>query len=162
MKRLLGLMIISLWLVACTTVYKPAELNGPGYRDTKMSDNTYMVQFLGAKHSRKEQVYQYALRRSAELSQEKGFPYFKIIKTSSFIREDAKDVKKEPNPMGQYHTTPANDMNEILDFQSRASIYDQLVTIKRAMTVMLIRCYRQPVKGALSSQHLLTTGLKSH
>lgn len=162
MKRLFGLIITSLLLGACATVYKPAELNGSGYRDTKMSDNTYMVRFLGNQRSSKEQVYQYALRRSAELCKEKGFPYFKIIKTSSFIREDSRDVKKELNPMGQYNTTPANDMNEVLDFQSKASTYDDVITIRRPMTVMLIQFYQHRVKGALSSQNILTPPLKTH
>ena len=162
MKRLLSLIVISQLLSACATGYKPAQLNGSGYRDIKMSDSSYMVRFLGDQRSSKEQVYQYALRRSAELSQAKGYPYFKILKTSSFMREDSKDVKRDVNPMGRYNTTPANDMNEVLDFQAKAATFDDIISIQRPMTVMLIQFYKKPVKGALSSSEILSTVVKTH
>lgn len=162
MKRHFSLLFLSLLLGACASVYKPAQLNGTGYRDIKMSETSYMVRFLGSQRSSKEQVYQYALRRSAELTKQKGYPYFKILKTSSFMREDSREVKKDVNPMGQYSTTPANDMNEVLDFQAKASTFDDIITIQRPMTVMLIQFYQKPVKGALSCQDILTSVVKTH
>jgi hypothetical protein len=150
------------FLTGCVGVYKQAELNGVGYRDTKMTDNTYLVRFLGNQRTTQDQTYQYALRRSAELSKQQGYPYFKILKTSSFMREDSRDVKKDVNPMGQYNTTPANDMNEVLDFQNRAASFDDVISIQRPMTVMWIKFYQQPVKGAIATQDVLNKSVTTH
>ncbi|MBB3181816.1 CC0125/CC1285 family lipoprotein [Variovorax sp. Sphag1AA] len=65
-------------LAACTTVYQPLGPTG-GYRDTKLSDNRYFVEFSGNGNTSREAVWNYWIYRCADLTQQKGFAYFTVL-----------------------------------------------------------------------------------
>lgn len=75
-------------LAACTTVYQPLGPTG-GYRDTKLSDNRYFVEFSGNGNTSKEAVWNYWIYRCADLTQQKGFAYFTVLpKAKTGARDD--------------------------------------------------------------------------
>ena len=65
-------------LTACTTVYQPLGATG-GYRDTRLSDNSYIVEFSGNGNTSKEAVWNYWIYRCADLTRQKGFSYFTVL-----------------------------------------------------------------------------------
>jgi len=49
----------------------------------KLSNDTYLVTFRGNGYTSEDKVMAYTLRRCAELTKEKGYNYFDILKSSS-------------------------------------------------------------------------------
>lgn len=78
---------VTLWLsllllTACATrpVYAPAEEpDDPGYWETRISENRYRVSFVGQTGTPSDQVKNYALLRAAELTQNAGYDWFRIV-----------------------------------------------------------------------------------
>ena len=67
-----------LCLCACSTPYKPAK-GGKGYSDSQISTNEFQVGFQGNNRTTLEEVYDFALLRSAEVSLQHGCPYFAVM-----------------------------------------------------------------------------------
>lgn len=76
-------------LGACTTTYAPMGYAG-GYRDTRVTDSSYVVEFSGNGNTSKEAVWNYWIYRCADLTQQKGFAYFSIEPKAG--RADAGDA----------------------------------------------------------------------
>lgn len=80
------LFIISFFLIAsCTTPYQKQTWYAyrGGYSETKLSDNSFLVVFNGNGWTDSNKVFDFALRRSAEITLENGFNYFIIDKQSN-------------------------------------------------------------------------------
>jgi len=69
-------------LSACTTVYQPKGLTG-GYTDTRLTDNSYVVEFSGNGNTSKDAVWNYWLYRCADLTVQKGYAYFAVLPKAS-------------------------------------------------------------------------------
>ncbi|MEZ2299656.1 hypothetical protein [Variovorax sp. RCC_210] len=76
--RPLALLALSVSMAACTTVYQPKGATG-GYTDTRITANTYIVEFSGNGNTSKDQVWNYWIYRCADLTQQKGFTYFTVM-----------------------------------------------------------------------------------
>jgi|GEM_PF-1051339 len=76
--RPLSLLCVAACMAACTTVYQPKGATG-GYTDTRITDNTYIVEFSGNGNTSKDQVWNYWIYRCADLTQQKGFTYFTVL-----------------------------------------------------------------------------------
>lgn len=74
-------MLLAAFLISCTTGYHPLAFNG-GYEDLKLNNDTYRVSFRGNGYTDQEKVFQYALRRCAELTKKEGYQYFVILDTT--------------------------------------------------------------------------------
>ena len=74
-KLAIGALTVLLALSGCATTYQPRGFTG-GFRDFKLTDDTYMVSFLANAFTSPEAVQIYLLYRCAELTVEKGFEYF--------------------------------------------------------------------------------------
>ncbi len=80
MIKKLFLLAIFLHLTACVTPYQKQttySLKG-GYSEIKLSENSFKIVFNGNGYTPIEKVKNYALLRSAEVTQENNFKYFKI------------------------------------------------------------------------------------
>src|SRR5262249_54668344 len=66
-------------LAACGTPYQPRGATG-GYAEQQLSYDTYQVQFFGNGNTPKDTVQRYFLYRCAELTREKGFKYFSLLR----------------------------------------------------------------------------------
>tara|TARA_R110000868_G_scaffold260371_1_gene518547 strand:- start:389 stop:922 length:534 start_codon:yes stop_codon:yes gene_type:complete len=81
MKQLLTLITLTIFLGACasTSPYRPAKGDtGMGYRDQKLSDDRWRVEFQ-MRNSNRSKAMDYALMRSAELTLQKGFDWFEVV-----------------------------------------------------------------------------------
>ncbi len=81
MKKLYSILLILL-LANCATPYQPQSKwlkKAPGgYSDVKKGDNVFFVTFNANGYTPLENVKDYALLRSAEITIENDFTYFKI------------------------------------------------------------------------------------
>jgi hypothetical protein len=80
MKSTPLIFLLPLMTLACTTPYQKLGKRG-GYSEQRISENVYLVSFQGNTRTKDEVVYKNFLRRCAELTLEKGYQYFNILKT---------------------------------------------------------------------------------
>jgi hypothetical protein len=76
--RSLVVSVLILLLTGCATPYQKSGRTG-GYSETQLNENTFRVYFRGNAKTTPERAEDFALLRSAELSEEHGFPYFIIV-----------------------------------------------------------------------------------
>ncbi len=88
MKQSLFIAPLIMALMGCATGYHPDSFNG-GYNAFRLSKDVYRVGFSGNAYTSREQAYQFALRRAAEIAIDQGFRYFKVIQSSSMINKNA-------------------------------------------------------------------------
>ena len=76
-----ALCMLGLVLAGCaSTPYQRIGKAGEGgYSSTRHAKDSYTVTFRGNEYSKDEQIYDYALLRSAELTKELGFAYFVVL-----------------------------------------------------------------------------------
>ncbi len=79
MKHLLFLLTLSIFLAACASnpTYRPSDGNGFGYSHSQLDNNSYRIHFkMPGEDS--QQAMDYAMRRAAQLTLEKGYDWFVI------------------------------------------------------------------------------------
>lgn len=87
-------------LTGCATGYfKKNFLGNYGYQETRVSDNTYIVKYRANDMTTPVQTYQYALRRSAELTLSNGYSHFNVI------NKNAIDIRGTRITEGSYEPT---------------------------------------------------------
>lgn len=118
-RRFLCLVVLSVVFAGCASVtpYQGIGNNKEGgYSATQHSDDSYSVTYQGTEYSQPEQVYDYALLRSAELTVECGYAYFVI--TSGDVRNQntyrynpgmpaSRDTEYRTSPLGTPYTYTA-------------------------------------------------------
>lgn len=67
-----------LCLSGCATPYQPAN-GGNGYTDSQSASNEFTVAFQGNQHTTLEDVYDFALLRSAEVVLRQGYQFFAVL-----------------------------------------------------------------------------------
>lgn len=77
------LILIVFVLSGCNTGQYQSFQSGVGYQSEQTEDNSYYVTYTGTRTTKTEKVNDFALLRSAELTLEKGYVYFVIIKAEN-------------------------------------------------------------------------------
>lgn len=80
MKKLTTALAVMALLGGCVSQYKPHtnRANG-GYEETMLAQDTFQVSFQGNDLTKSSRVRDFAMLRAAELSLQKGFPYFVVL-----------------------------------------------------------------------------------
>lgn len=92
-----AIMAVTGLLGACTTVYQPKGPTG-GYTDTRLTDNSYVVEFSGNGNTSKEAVWNYWVYRCADLTVQKGYAYFAMLpKAGAAVSDDEADFRFAQN-----------------------------------------------------------------
>lgn len=97
MKHLVILAVFSLAFYGCSTSYHAMGSSDTGYTDGVMPSGSYFVTFTGDKHTSKETVKKYTLRRCAEITIANGSLYFEILR-------DFTSMAEERTPVTNYKT----------------------------------------------------------
>lgn len=84
-KHIFAILIIAL-VYNCSTPYQPKGALG-GYSSNQLNESNYKVSFKGNQHTQAETVFDYLLRRCAEITIEEGHKYFIIYEDSSYINK---------------------------------------------------------------------------
>jgi len=93
--KLIFLVFLSLVLGACAVIYKAAEDGVAGYRDYQIDKTSYYVEYTEAARVSWEQIHRFALKRSAEITKERGYSYFDVIskkEQSVFLESDVDQI----------------------------------------------------------------------
>lgn len=77
--RYLVILFISILLSACAATYKPAEDGVSGYRDHQVNETTFYVEYTESKRVSWKQVHDFALKRCAEITRQKGYKFFDVV-----------------------------------------------------------------------------------
>ena len=131
MKYILTIMIVIL-MYNCSTPYQPKGALG-GYNSNQINENNYIVSFKGNQHTTAKTVFDYLLRRCAEITIEGKGKYFIIYEDSSyinkiiFIDEPDIDVKIAYHRRDNYLL----DKQTVLDANPRQTLQDQKTKIVR-------------------------------
>jgi hypothetical protein len=80
--RLIALAFTLSILAGCATPYQSFGFGG-GYKDTRIDDETYRVQFSGNGYATRDRVHKFFMYRCAELTKQAGFQYFMIVPAST-------------------------------------------------------------------------------
>lgn len=80
-KVMLSLFILA--IAGCNTGQYQSFNRGIGYLSEPAEDNSYYVTYTGSAKSKIEKINDFALLRCAELTIEKGYDYFVIIKAEN-------------------------------------------------------------------------------
>lgn len=71
---------------SCATTYGPRLLTG-GYADEKVDDNHYRVKFDGNGFASSDRVWTFWMYRCAELTKEKGYTHFTLLRPGQSLSE---------------------------------------------------------------------------
>lgn len=95
----LALLSVALILTACTSqptsVYKPANNAGYGYKEIVLGDNYYRVEFKITGNAKKAQNF--ALMRAAEITTTRGYDWFVVLKRNNISSQDNTLAKQSFN-----------------------------------------------------------------
>ena len=78
MKKSILVLSLTLMITGCTTTYQKLATTG-GYSSIKIDKNIFKVSFSGNRFTQEEEVSNYTLLRSAEITLKNHYKYFKII-----------------------------------------------------------------------------------
>ena len=72
-------LILPLLLGSCATTYQEEGFFTNGYSNQRLAQDTFVVTYHANEMTQPEQVVEYAMRRSAEVTRKKGYRYFAIL-----------------------------------------------------------------------------------
>ena len=116
--RIIYLLSITFILSACATTYQKAGVTG-GYTETQLDANVYQVDFSGNAYISSQEVADFALLRSAELTLEKGYNYFVIIDGSKYSDTSSYEVPTAYGGYQTYTTSKPSASNTIVCFKEK-------------------------------------------
>ncbi len=76
---LLALILPVVAIGGCATRYGQEGVFNNGYSDFRTASDTFVVTFRANEHTPSEKVFQYALRRAADLALKHGYRYFAVL-----------------------------------------------------------------------------------
>ena len=119
-------------LINCSTPYQPKGALG-GYSSNQLNKNNYKVSFKGNQHTIAETVFDYLLRRCAEITIEEKGKYFIIYEDSSYVNKII--FIDEPDIDGKIASHRRDnyllDQQPVIDANPRQTLQDQKTKIAR-------------------------------
>jgi len=148
MKKLL-LLVLIVSISGCATPYQSSGFRG-GFKDTRLDDNSFMIDFKGNGFTSKERAYDFSLLRSAEITLENGYKYFIVMseneysseyKTQSYSSTDTKvsvygntaRAKSKTTDYGGYTVSKPSAKKIIVCFKEKPKEYPLVYNAKYIM-----------------------------
>ena len=82
MKLQNSLILLSLLFAGCSTTYQEEGFFSNGYSDQRVSSDTFVVTFRANELTDPDEVYSYAIMRSADVARKNGYRYFIVTNHS--------------------------------------------------------------------------------
>lgn len=155
MKKILVAAPLFLLLSACATGYHSVGLSG-GFDEFKLSNDSYIVRFSGNGFTSGDRAYKYAIRRSAELTKEKGYKYFKIIKSSSVTDRSTYVTPLRANTQSNYNGYGGYGYGSVTGNSTTTITGGDVVTTERPSTSFAIKMYLNQVSGSFNADTILS------
>jgi hypothetical protein len=136
MKRL-AVVLIALALTGCATAYQRRGFSG-GYSETQLGENIFKVSFYGNGFTSMEQASDFALLRAAELTLERGFRYFVVVRLENDTKTDTFTT-----PTTSYTTDSAYGYGNY-DYVTNTTTYvGRTFLITRPRSTFTILCFKE-------------------
>ena len=126
------IILIAILVCNCSTPYQPKGALG-GYSSSQLIENNYKVIFKGNQHTQAKTVFDYLLRRCAEITIEENGKYFIVYEDSSYIDKTTLE------------TGPDLDQ-QLKEFQKSGRVDNYLLDRKPVLS-------RDPIEIILSDHH---------
>ncbi|MCW8471486.1 hypothetical protein OQJ19_12635 [Fluoribacter gormanii] len=163
MIKIIKIAPLFLALVGCATGYHPSGLSG-GFSELQLAENVYVVKFNGNGFTSMYRATQFALRRSAELTKERGYRYFNIVDSSANVNRSYHRTPVTANTTsnssgsvygsygyGRYNGFGNSTTNTTTTF-SGGDVY----AIERPETYITIKLYKTKNDGSLDADIILS------
>jgi len=72
-------LFLPLLLSACAVTYHAVEEGPSGYRDLQIDSNVFYVEYTESARTDWETIHRFALKRCAELTQNRGYKFFDVV-----------------------------------------------------------------------------------
>ncbi|MCS5588595.1 MAG: hypothetical protein NZ824_01360 [Candidatus Thioglobus sp.] len=139
MNTLYKVGLLSIFLLqGCATTYQKQGFSG-GFKETQLAEDRFRVSFRGNAFISKDKVIDYALRRSAEVCVEKGFPYFAIIDSNSEITNHTVSTPAYATTTGSIYGNSYTGNTTISGGQP--------INFKKPSASNLVHCFKEKPKG---------------
>jgi hypothetical protein len=115
-----GLLVISLFLVACATQYQNQGFSG-GFSETQISNDTFDVFFNGNGYTSAQRASNLNLLRSAELTLESGFSHFIILDRAASVDRSTSVTTSNTMVTGGYGSLNATSFGTTIPISKPSS-----------------------------------------
>ncbi len=133
-------MIFVVLVYNCSTPYQPQGALG-GYSSFQLNENNYRVSFKGNQHTQAQTIFDYLLRRCAEITIKKGYKYFIVYEDSSYINKTTFETGPElDEQIGEFQLGGNRADAYLLDRKPEITT-DPLQTLKDQKT-KIVRTYQ--------------------
>ncbi len=123
-------MLIVFVLFGCATTYKPFGFGG-GYSEVQLGENIFQVSFRGNNYTSEERASAFSLLRSAELTINNGFRYFRIIDSEKSSKVSAATAYDGGNINFMYKPRASNTIACFKEKpESSGLVFDAVFVIK--------------------------------
>ena len=112
MRMLTLILVAGLFLSSCAVKYGPLTATG-GYSESFVEHDVAEVSFEGNNSNSKEQINDYLLFRCAELTLEKGYSHFLILKDESQMHVDKNEYSNSGIALQQTSTASGGSQNRV-------------------------------------------------
>lgn len=152
MKHILTAVIFIL-VYNCSTPYQPKGALG-GYSSNQLKENNFKVSFKGNQHTTAQTVFDYLLRRCAEITIEEGYKYFIIYEDSSYVDRTVFTDEPELNDkiVASRRDNYLLDRQPEIDTNPRQTLNDQKTKIVRTYKYSFIDNETTDVVGVFKIQ----------
>jgi hypothetical protein len=113
--KVLLISVLSFLIVSCATPYQPKGSSG-GYSNMGLGNDQFKISFKGNVYTDSDTVYDYFLRRCAEVTVEKGFDYFVLMDNNV-----SSETNVHTTTTGSANTTGNNEVNHTSKTETRTS-----------------------------------------
>lgn len=114
MKKTYFTVAVAMAMTGCATTYQPEAFTG-GFTEIQMSENVWRVSFSGNGFTRRNEVEEMAMLRSAELTLLKGYRYFAFLDSRT-------SIERHSIPQSSTSYTTGN-INSFGNFQGTTRTY---------------------------------------
>lgn len=156
MKKITALIALSITLAGCATGYHPVSRTG-GYDELMLSDDTYVVIFKGNAYTSQDKVIKYALRRCADLTKEKGYSYFDILKSSSSTSQYAYKTPVQAHTDSSYNGYANGNYGYVNGSSATTYTGGDTINIHAYARSITIKMYKTSMPSAFDADAILNS-----
>lgn len=136
MSKLTSLLSVAILLAGFTSCQSKGFTGG--YSETQLGENVFRVSFKGNALTSSERAADFNLLRSAEVTLKKGFRYFIIVDSESYLKSESFTTSTNPSTKPRVY----GDWNHVYGSATTQARRDQNYAYSGPMTTNTIVCFK--------------------
>lgn len=155
MKKFWVMPLFCFLLASCATGYHPSGFSG-GYEELKLAKDAYLVGFRGNAYTSSDKAHIYAMRRSAELTLDKGYKFFVIEKSKDKVDTSAYRTPVQAHSNSNYNVYGYGNYGNIYGNTNTTVTGGDLIVSHRPKSAVLVKMYHKKVPNSLDAEIFLS------